>query len=163
MSVQLSYSYITPQGIAGSLEDIAPYAIDSRLNAEPDEDTMLFGMGAVCGPNPGVDVLVPTATSTPDLFEGLVLTGFTNQMDMMGQIKINPLKTVGVLRYGHAWARVAEGVEPTYGDPLYLINTGDEAGLFTNIATDAIAVNGRFRGPLGSSSVAPVEIYNQKP
>ena len=57
MPGQLSYSYQTPQGVAGGLLDIAPYSIDSRLNGETDENSMMFGMAAVQGPNSGLDVV----------------------------------------------------------------------------------------------------------
>lgn len=162
MSGQLSYSYQTPKGVAGSLIDLSPHSIDSRVNGESSAKTMRFGMGVVRGDNPGTDVLVPNNDSENSQFEGLVLTGFTNQMDMGGKVIISPLQTVGVLRWGKAWARVANGIAPAYGEPLYVIKSGDDAGLFTNIATDNLAVNGKFIGSLGTGDIAPVEIYNQK-
>lgn len=162
MSGQLSYTYQTPKGVAGGLFDISPYAIDSRVNGEDDASTMMFGMGVVQGANPGSDVLVPTEDSEASQFEGLVLTGFTNQMNTAGEVKIFPLQTVGILRWGKAWARVADGVTPAYGEPLYIILEGDDRGKFTNEETDNLAVNGKFIGGLGTGDIAPVEIYNQK-
>lgn len=158
---QTSYSYQTPKGVAGGLFDISPKSIDSRINGETTADALKFGMGAVQGATPGTDVKVPTDTDTADKFEGLVLTGFVGEMDMAGDQKLQPKQTVGILRYGKAWARVAPGVTVQYGDALYLINEGEDAGLFTNDDEDAIAVKGRFIGPLDSSDIAPVEIYNQ--
>ena len=159
---QLSYNYQTPKGIAGGLLDISPKEINSRINGETKSDTMKFGMGAVQGDIPGTDVKIPTAADTADKFEGLILTGHINQMNMSGEVKVYPKQTVGILRYGNAWARVAKDIEPSYGDPLYLVNDGAEAGLFTNDPTDAIEINGIFTGGLGTGNIAPVVIYNQK-
>jgi hypothetical protein len=161
MAGQLSYSYQTPRGIAGSLYDISPYAIDSRLNGEDAPGTMKYGMGAVRGASPGVDILVPDNAATPDQFEGIILTGFTNQMNMQGDVIIYPAATVGILRWGRAWVRVAPGETPEYGDDLYLIITGANSGMFSTIDTN-MPVNGRFIGGLGTSNIAPVEIYNQR-
>ena len=162
MAAQTSYSYQTPRGVPGGLFDISPYAIDSRTNGEENIGVLLFGMGAMQGTHPGVDVLVPVAGDTEDTFEGIVLTGFTNQQTMQGEVILYPQQVVGILRWGRAWVRVAEGVTPAYGENLYLINSGPNAGLFTNVEGDGLAINGRFIGGLGTTSVAPVELYNQK-
>jgi len=161
MSGQLSYSYQTPRGIAGSLYDLAPYAINSRLNAEDTPGALKYGMGAIIGDTPGVSVLAPGAAATPEQFEGIVMTGFTNQMNMQGEVNIYPQQTVGVLRYGNAWVRVAPDEEPEYGDSLYLIITGANAGMFSTIDTN-MPVMGRFIGGLGTGNIAPVELFNQK-
>jgi hypothetical protein len=158
---QTSYHYQTPKGIAGGLYDLAPYSVDSRINGEAITGALKFGMGAVQGDVPGTDVKVPVAADTADKFEGLILTGGIQEMNMAGDLKLQPKQTVGVLRYGKAWARVTSGVTAQYGDPLYLINDGESAGLFTNDDEDSFAVNGRFIGLVDSSGIAPVEIYNQ--
>ena len=165
MSGQLTYTYQTPKGVAGALVDISPYSIDSRTNAETKIDAMLFGMGAMQGETPGVNVLVPTDSMTGELFEGVVMTGYTQQMTIGGEIHIYPAQTVGVLRWGRAWARVVDGVSPVYGDALFLVKTGADAGLFTNDdgGGSNLAINGRFYGGLGNGNVAPVEIHNQLP
>jgi len=162
MSGQMSYSYKTPKGVAGSLFDISPYRVDSRVNGEPG-DAMQFGMGVVQGGSPGVNVAVPVASSEPGQFEGLLLTGFVNEMDMGGNVKIRPLQTVGILRWGKAWARVASDVEPVYGEGLYVVLTGPDRGKFTNDSEGTLPVNGRFVGGLGTGAIAPVEIFNQNP
>jgi len=166
MSGQLSYSFRTPKGVAGALVDISPYSIDSRTNTETEVDAMLFGMGAVVGDSPGSDVRVPTSTNTVRDFEGVVMTGYTQQMTMDGIVRVYPAQTVGVLRWGRAWARVVDGDTPAYNDPLYLVISGNNAGLFTVEETangTTIAVNGRFYGGLGNGNIAPVEIHNQLP
>ena len=162
MSGQLTYSFTPPRGLAGTLLDIANLKdIDSRVNGETEVDAMRFGMGAVQGDSPGTSVVVPTSASTLDEFEGIVMTGHTQQMTMTGEVHVYPAQTVGILRWGRAWARVADGIIPEYGEPLFLIITGAEAGLFTNDDGGGtnMALNGRFYGGLGTGSVAPVELY----
>ncbi|GHU91241.1 hypothetical protein FACS1894202_12330 [Clostridia bacterium] len=157
---QTSYSYTTPKGVAGGLFDLTPYQIDSRLNGETVSGALQFGMGVVQGATPGANVNKPTNTATADKFEGLVLTGHIQEMNMAGDFTLQPKQTVGVLRYGRAWARLAAGLTVEYGEQLYLITTGANAGLFTNDDTGAIAVNGQFIGEVDSENIAPVEIYN---
>lgn len=161
MSGQLSYSYQTPKGVAGGLYDISPYAINSRVNAEENDSALKFGMGAVQGSSPGLNVKVPSASDTADKFEGIVLTGFTCQMNTKGEVKIFPLDTVGLLSYGRAWGRVVAGVSISYGDAAFLVKSGENAGLFTNDPTGNLAVNGRFIGA-NNGGIAPIEIFNQK-
>lgn len=159
--MQTSYNYTTPKGVAGSLYDLAPYQVESRVNGETALGALKFGMGVVQGTAPGTNVVRPTAAATADKFEGLLLTGFTQEMDSTGEVKIKPKQTVGVLRYGKAWARLAKDADVSYGDKLYLVTSGDEAGLFTNEASGNLAVAGRFVGAADSVGIAPVEIYNQ--
>jgi len=165
MSGQLSYSYQTPKGIAGSLIDISPYAIDSRINAEVTTGVLKFGMGAMQGDIPGVNVLVPIDTMSIEQFEGVVMTGFTQMHDLEGNVAIPSLATVGVLQFGRAWVRIPDGVEPVYGESVYLIVDGDDAGLFSNDDDGGanLAINGTFIGGPGTGSIAPAIIYNQKP
>jgi hypothetical protein len=164
MAGQLSYSYQTPKGVAGSLLELSPYAVDSRLNGEVDETVMLFGMGAMRGDNPGVNVLVPEAGMTIDLFDGMILTGFTQQMDMAGRVRVFPNQTVGILKWGRGWARVEPDIDIEYGDALYLIIDGVNRGLFTNDdgGGDNLAIKGQFVGTHGTGDIAPIELYNQK-
>ena len=102
MSVQTSYNFATPKGMAGSLFDLAPYSIDSRMNGETAAGTLKFGMGAVQGTTPGSDVKVPATGATAATFEGVVLNGFNTQQTMEGVVEILPSQTVGILRYGKA-------------------------------------------------------------
>ena len=70
---------------------------------------------------------------------------------------------VSVMRYGRAWGRIPKSVTPEFGDALYLIISGDDAGKFTNAAGDGttVALKGRFCGSKGTGEIAPVELYNQ--
>ena len=162
---QLNYSYQPPIGVPGSLYDLSPYAINSRSNGETAPGALKYGMGVVLGDTPGKNVNLPTDASTLAEFEGVAMTGFTDQMDMAGEVIILPQRTVGVLRWGRAWVRIEEGVvDIAYGDPVYLVIDGADAGLFTNDdgGGDNLAINAMFIGGLGTTSVAPVELYNQK-
>jgi len=165
MGVQTAYNYATPRGIAGGLYDLSPYATNSRLNGETEAGALKFGMGAVSGDNPGTDVKRPASGDTADKFEGIVMTGFTTEQDINGNVVVMPGQTVGLLSYGRIWARIKSDITPQYGDSLYLIIDGDEAGLFTNANTESeltvLAVKGRFIGGKGTGNVAPVELFNQ--
>ena len=158
---QLNYSYQPGSGIAGGLLDISPYRIDSRVNGEKVPGKLKYGMGAVCGSKPGVNVAVPNATSEQSDFEGIVMTGYTNELSMDGEVVLREYSTVGLLRYGSAWVRTVADIEPAYGDPLYLVVDGADAGLFTNDSNEGIAINGRFRKESGIGDVAAVDIYDQ--
>ena len=163
MSGQLSYTYHTPKGVPGGLLDINAYSIDSRINEEEKPGVMMNGMGVVQGTVPGTNVLLPAAGATVGKFEGVVMTGFTNQRDMDGETLLAPLQTVGILRWGRAWVRVAPDLTPAYGDALYLITAaGATRGFFTNEPSGNLAVKGSFLGGLGTGDIAPVVIYNQK-
>ena len=96
--MQNSYSYKTPKGVAGGLLDLSPYSVDSRINGETTPGALKFGMGVVQGATPGTNVKLPTSASTADKFEGLLLTGFVQEMDTAGDVTIKPKQTVGVLR-----------------------------------------------------------------
>ena len=162
MNMRLDYSYQTRLGIPGTLFDISPHAIDSRQNAETTLGAMTFGIGVFQGDNPGVNVRKPIAGDTLLTFEGLSMGSQTFDMNMEGELKVRPQQTVGVMRWGRAWARVASGLTIQYGDPVFLITSGANAGLFTNISGTNLAIKAMFIGGLGTSDVAPIEIYNQK-
>lgn len=164
MGVQTSYRYATPRGVAGGLYDLSEFEVNTRLNA--DTGTVLFGMGAVCGLNPGSDVILPAEGSTAEEFEGVVMNGFTTQQDLEGVIKVRVNQSVGVLAYGKAWIRVGTNAVPSYGEDVYLITDGEESGFFTTSEDTAskMKVPGRFlSGKDGGTGIAPAKFYHQKP
>ncbi|MCD8397542.1 MAG: hypothetical protein LUD12_10265 [Lachnospiraceae bacterium] len=161
MSAQTTYKYSSPIGSAGGIVDLTPYAIDTFLNGE-ETGVMMFGVGVVQGDTPGTNVILPTADSTAAVFEGITTNNRTTEYDMEGATHIRNAKAMGVMRYGRIYARVATDVEPAYGDALYLVVSGDDAGCFTNDSGSGIAIKGRFIGPVDSSSqIAAVELFNQ--
>ena len=170
MSAQNRYGYSTPIGSAGGIVDLAPYAIDTFLNEE-ENGVMKFGLGVVKGSNPGVNIALPTEAATAGDFEGITTNNRTTEYDMDGNLAIRKGVSVGVMRYGRIYGRVVDGVEIAYGDPVYLITSGDNAGMFTNPASstgqeeegeadDTIAIKGRFLGGV-DSNIAIVELFNQ--
>lgn len=161
MSAQTRYGYSTPIGAPGGIVDLAPYAIDTFLN-EAKTGVLAFGVGVVQGTTPGTNVNLPSSTSTAAVFEGITVNNRTTEHDLEGNVRVRNGAAVGVMKYGRVYARVADGITPAYGDTLYLVISGDEAGFFTNAAGDtAVAVKGRFLGTVDSTAqVAPVELYN---
>ena len=160
MSAQTRYGYATPIGAPGGIVDLAPYAIDTFLNEE-ETGTLKFGMGVVQGSKPGTNVALPATGATADKFEGVATNNRTTEYDLEGRIYVRKGVGVGVMRYGRIYVRVAAGDEPAYGDPVYLIINGDDAGRFTSTSSgDTIAVNARFIGGV-DNGVAPVELMRE--
>ena len=161
MSAQTAYRFSTPIGVAGGLVDIAPKAIDTLVNEE-NTGVMLFGIGVVQGTTKGRTVKKPTNAATAATFEGITVNGLTTEYTMEGKISIRKGVGIGIMRYGRIYGRVATGATPAYGDPIYMVKTGDEAGYFTNASEGALAVKGRFLGSVDSSNqIAPIELFNQ--
>lgn len=170
MSAQTKYSYATPIGAAGGIVDLAPYAIDSFLNEE-DNGILKFGLGVVQGSKSGINVALPKKTSTANSFEGIAVNNRTTEYDTDGKLTVRKGASVGIMRYGRIYGRIAAGIKPKYGDSLYLIAEGDEAGYFTNAAASTasdstdpatIALKGRFLSGVDTNAqIAMIELFNQ--
>ncbi|MCL1999040.1 MAG: hypothetical protein FWG65_09775 [Turicibacter sp.] len=164
---QLNYTYQTQLGVAGGLLDVSPYSVNSRTFSPNEEDetrSLKFGTGVVVGASPGTTVTAPRSDTTASDFEGLVLTGFTTEHNLTGDLKLHPGATVGVLRFGKAWARLEPDIEPKYGDRVYLIKEGEFVGCFTNLEDGNLPLAAQFVGNEGlvaaAGSIAPIEIFN---
>lgn len=158
MSAQIKYGFNTAIGEAGGLVDMAPYVINSFAN-EAATGAMKFGVGVVKGTAAGQQVKLPTAESTAAHFEGIVVNRRTTEYDMEGKIHIRQNSTVGVMRYGHIYGRVVAGVTPAYGDPVYMVKSGENAGYFTNVASGNLAINARFIGGFDATAqIAAIEL-----
>jgi len=158
MSVQTNYSYSTPRGVPGGLYDQSPYVVDTRLN-EANNGKMLFGMGVMQGSAPGVNIDLPSTGATLAKFEGITVNGFTQQHDLEGKVSLGNNQSVGLLKQGRIYARLVSDVEPAYGEDAYLIVSGDNAGLFTNVSgSNTLKISAKFIGSKGSGAVAPVEL-----
>lgn len=157
--VQTNYGYNTPIGQAGGLYDLAPVAIDSFLN-EAADGAMKFGMGVVMGTDVGVGVKVPTADSAAVDFEGIVVNRRTIENAIDGGPVLKNKCTVGVLRYGRIYGILADGAAPTYGDPVYMVKSGEDAGCFTDSSSSTIAIKGRFLSG-DHDGIAIIELFNQ--
>jgi hypothetical protein len=156
---QTSYNYTMQRAVPGGAVDTSPHSIVARANGETVKGKVKFGMGVVQGATPGTDVKLPVTNSTADLFEGIVSTGVA-EMDKDGAVALRGTDTLGVMRWGKRWVRVPDGLTIAYGEPLYLIISGNNAGYFTNDDTDTLAVNGRFLGAADSGDIVPAELYN---
>lgn len=161
MSAQTTYNYSTPIGAAGGIVDLAPYAIDTFLNEE-ETGTLKFGVAVVQGSTPGTHIALPTSDSTAADFEGITTNNRTTEYDVEGELAVRNGASVGVMRYGRIYGRVAADVEPAYGDAVYVILDGDEAGYLTNDSTGTVAIKARFLGTVDTNAqVAQIELFNQ--
>lgn len=156
MSAQTTYSFDMVKGDAGGIYDLAPYEINSFCN-EAANGALAFGMGAVTGTKAGKSVKLPTAVT--DTFEGIVTNRRTTERDLEGKLALRKGVTVGLMRYGRVWVALGTSVAATYGDAVYLIVSGTDAGKFTNVSTGALAINAKFIGA-AENGIAPIELAN---
>ena len=65
---------------------------------------------------------------------------------------------------GRIWVRLASGVAPKYGDPVFLVINGAGLGCFKTAADSAntLQINARFLGEKDNSEIAPIELFAQK-
>lgn len=159
MSAQTVYRFSTPIGQAGGIYDLAPYAVDSFLN-EADDGKLKFGMGVVKGTKPGFGINVPAAGAAAIDFEGIVTNRRTSENGMFGGVQLSRSITVGVMRYGRIYGLLAANEEPAYGDPVYLVVDGDDAGCFSKSADGNVAIKGRFMST-ASDGIALIELFNE--
>ena len=157
--MQTSYVYNTPIGAAGGIVDLAPHYIRSFTN-EADTGAVCFGMGLVTGTAAGYGVTLPDSNSTAADFEGILTNRRTTELDLEGNLTLRTKCALGVMQYGVIYALLAEGADPGYGDAVYLVVDGDDAGKFTESSTDTVAVKGRFLSG-AEDGIAIVELFNQ--
>lgn len=157
--MQTSYSYNTPMGAAGGIVDLAPHYIASFIN-EAATGAMAFGLGVVKGTNAGSGVKVPVAGSAAGDFEGIVTNRRTTELDLDGGLSLRNKCSLGIMRYGVIYALLADGATPEYGDALYMVKSGDDAGKFTDSSSSTLAIKGRFLSG-ADNGVAIVELFNQ--
>lgn len=159
MAVQTAYNWTTGRGIAGGLVDLAPHIIDTFSNEE-NNGVLKPGMGVMAGTTAGKQIKIFKTGGTP-VFEGVATNNRTTEYDLDGKIRMLKGPAVGVLRWGRIWVKVPAGVTVAYGDGLYIIGAGDNAGYFTNTDNSSAnpAVPGRFIGP-AENGIAPAEIYH---
>ena len=146
MAVQTTYGFGFPKGTPGGLFDLSAHEIATR---QAEGEGISFGVGGVTGRNKGIDVTIPTSAATTADFEGVVVhNSVMVEMDMDNRVRIGDKKTVGCLTHGKVWVKTGAEASPKYKDKVYMIISGDEAGLFTTSADEAakVEVNGRFLG-----------------
>ena len=157
--MQTSYSYNTPIGAAGGIVDLAPHYIASFIN-EATTGALSFGMGVVTGSAAGEGVKVPVAGSSATDFEGIITNRRTTELDLEGNLSLRNKCALGIMRYGVIYALLADGADPSYGEPVYMVKSGDDAGKFTDSSSSTLAIKGRFLSA-AHDGVAIVELFNQ--
>lgn len=159
MGAQNSYVFSTPIGQAGGIYDLAPYAVDSFCN-ESNDGVVKFGMGVVKGTTAGKQVKAPASGAAAADFEGIVTNRRTTENAIDGGVLVKKGATLGVMRYGRIFGLLADSVTPAYGDAVYMVPSGDDAGCFTNSSTSTVAIKGRFLST-ASNGIALIELFNQ--
>ena len=144
MAVQMNYGEPS-RGIPGLLYDRANYEAVTRRNGA-DDGKMLFGLGVVQGTEPGKDITLPATGATVDKFEGVVMYSANTEMDDDGAVLLHKGQILDVCQAGKLWVQLVDSVEPAYGQPVYLVITGDDAGKFTPTKGTNLAVKARFIG-----------------
>lgn len=158
MSVQTSYGFGFPKGVAGGLFDLSAHEVSTR---QSEGEGVTFGVGVVVGTNKGTDVKLPTADSTADQFEGVVVrNSVMAELDMNNKLNIGEKRTVGCLHHGKIWVKTGENAAPAYKEKVYLIVEGEEAGLFTTSADTAtkVELNARYLG-VTDTGIANAEFF----
>lgn len=158
MSVQTSYGFGFPKGVAGGLFDLSAHEVSTR---QSEGDGVTFGVGVVVGTNKGTDVKLPTADSTAAQFEGVVVhNSVMAELDMNNKLNIGEKRTVGCLHHGKIWVKTGENAAPAYKEKVYLIVEGDEAGLFTTSADTAtkVELNAYYLG-VTDTGIANAEFF----
>lgn len=143
MAAQKNYLYSTPKGIPGGKATIAFDEVITRIN-EAEDGVLKFGMVAAVGTTPGSNVNVPSADTTVEKIEGVVLHHPNTEQDTKGKVMIKQGATVGIMCKGYVWGRIADGVIPTYGEKAYVCISGNDAGMFTNVADGTLDIGASF-------------------
>lgn len=156
MAAQMDYGYRTPKGVAGGKFDIAFDEVVTRKNEEKD-GVLKYGMAAMVGTTAGTDVKVPATGCTAAQIEGIVLHAANTEQDMKGKVVVPEGASVGILRKGHVWARIASDAVPAYGAKAYVVVTGEDAGTFTHTDTGNVDIGAVF-GKETDDGIAVIEI-----
>lgn len=157
MSVQTNYNLHMSHGVAGGLYDTSVHTVDTRNN-EANSGKLKFGLGVVEGRAPGKNVTLPTAATTKAKFEGVVINSHAHEQDYKGEVTLRNNETVGILTKGRIYVRIVQDAEPKYGNSLYLITNGENAGYFTNeleTGVTGIELNGYFLDGKATDAIAP--------
>ncbi len=136
MAAQLDYNYSTPKGTPGEKFDISFDEVVTRKNQEED-GILKYGMAAQVGDLAGTAVKVPVSGATRAMIEGIVLRAANTEQDRKGHVVVRKNATVGILKKGNVWGRLASDAVPAYGGTAYVVVDGSEAGTFTSASAAA--------------------------
>lgn len=143
MAAQMNYNYGTPKGVPGGKVDISFDEVITRTN-EADDGALKFGIAAAIGSKPGLNVTVPIAGTTANQIEGIVLCHPNTEQNANGKVVVKKNVSVGIVKKGHVWGRIASGITPAYGGKAYVSVTGVDAGTFTNVSEGALDIGAVF-------------------
>ena len=105
-------------------------------------------------------IALPTTTSAAKDFVGVTVNNRVTEAAMDGTVTILNGAAVGVMAWGRIYVKVAAAAAPAYGDPAYLVISGEEKGCFTQDDSAGIPVKARFLGA-AAGGIAPVELMHQ--
>lgn len=156
MAAQLNYSYSTPKGTPGEKFDISFDEVVTRKNQEED-GVLRYGMAAQIGNDAGTTVKVPVTGATADDIEGIVVRAANTEQDMNGHVVVRKDTSVGIMKKGKIWGRLATGAAPKYGAIAYVVVGGKDSGTFTNEPTDAVDIGANF-GNVSDDGISVIEL-----
>ena len=163
MAVQMNYGEPS-RGMPGLLYDRANYDAVTRVNhnekTEAEDGKLSFGCGLVPGADPRKDIHLPATGATAEKFEGVVMYSANTEMDDDGAVLLRKGQILDVCQTGKMWVQLADQAEPAYGQPVYLVITGDDAGKFTPTKGTNLAVKARFIGA-AQNGIAPAQFAEQ--
>jgi hypothetical protein len=143
MAAQLNYNYGTPKGVPGGKFDISFDEVVTRSNEEED-GKMKYGLAVVIGAAAGDGVKLPATGATAAQIEGITVALPNTEQGMDGKVVIKKGATLGVMKKGNIWGRLAASVTPDYGKTAYVVITGDDAGAFTTSSTGTVDIGAKF-------------------
>ena len=158
MAVQMNYGEPS-RGMPGLLYDRANYDAVTRRNSAED-GKLFFGCGVVQGTEPGKDITLPATGATAEKFEGVVMYSANTEMDDDGAVLLRKGQILDVCQASKMWVQLANQAEPAYGQPVYLVIAGDDAGKFTPTKGTNLAVKARFIGA-AQNGIAPAQFAEQ--
>lgn len=120
MAAQTNYSYSTPLGVPGGIYDIHDNYIFTRQNEEED-GVLGYGVVVVPGEKKGKGSKLPTAETTREDCEGVVVYLPNTEQDMNGKVTIRKGRSLSVMRRGSVWVKITPDCEPEYGKKCYVI------------------------------------------
>lgn len=155
MAAQTTYGYSTPKGVPGGKVDLFHDEVITRMN-EAEDGVLKYGMAVMVGTTPGQTVKLPVSGATAKQIEGVLLCHPNTEQDMEGNVIVKKGVSVGVMRTGRIWGRLATDVTPTYGEAAYVVVSGDDAGTFTDEADGAVDIGASF-GNATDDGIAIIE------
>ena len=156
MAAQLDYGYSTPKAVAGAKVDLSHDEVITRMN-EAEDGVIKYGMAVMVGTTPGQSVKVVNGATAAQI-EGVVLCHPNTEQDTKGNVVVRKGVSLGVMKKGRIWARLATDVTPTYGAKAYVVVSGADAGTFTTVADSNVDINATF-GNATDNGIAVIELH----